>query len=135
MSMKLQCAMLFLFFMSYLYSEQSETLFDPINSYLKRYRQDIEEKDITVKNGVIYLELDGRRTNLNSLFLLGFYSVGRTVGRKLQEQSFPLREVQIIIYYEMKDAQQIAVTASIESVLALSQGRINPDQFFNEIRY
>ena len=135
MSMKLQCAMLFLFFMSYLYSEQSETLFDPINSYLKRYRQDIEEKDITVKNGVIYLELDGRRTNLNSLFLLGFYSVGRTLGRQLQEQSFPLREVQIIIYYEMKDAQQIAVTASIESVLALSQGRINPDQFFNEILY
>ena len=135
MSMKLQCAMLFLFFMSYLYSEQSETLFDPINSYLKRYRQDIEEKDITVKNGVIYLELDGRRTNLNSLFLLGFYSVGRTVGRQLQEQSFPLREVQIIIYYEMKDAQQIAVTASIESVLALSQGRINSDQFFNEIHY
>jgi len=135
MNMKLQCAMLFLFFMSYLYSEQSETLFDPINSYLKRYRQDIEEKDITVKNGVIYLELDGRRTNLNSLFLLGFYSVGRTVGRQLQEQSFPLREVQIIIYYEMKDAQQIAVTASIESVLALSQGRINSDQFFNEIHY
>ena len=84
---------------------------------------------------MIYLELDGRRTNLNSLFLLGFYSVGRTLGRQLQEQSFPLREVQIIIYYEMKDAQQIAVTASIESVLALSQGRINPDQFFNEIRY
>ena len=133
--MTLKFPIYLLFFMSYLYSEQSETLFDPINSYLKRYRHDIEEKDITVKNGVIYLELDGRRTNLNSLFLLGFHSVGRTVGRQLQKNNAIFRKVQIIIYYEMKDAQQIAVTASIESVLALSQGRINPDQFFNEVRY
>ena len=135
MNMKLQFAMFLLFFISYLYSEQGETFFEPINSYLKRYRQNIEEKDITVNNGVIQLELDGRRTNLKSLFLLGFYSVGRTVGRQLQKRSVPFREVQIIIYFEMKDAQQIAATASIESVLELSQGRINPDQFFNEIRY
>ena len=131
MSMKLQCSMLFLFFMSYLYSEQSETLFDPINSYLKRYRQYIEEKDVTVKNGVIYLELDGRRTNLNSLLLLGFHSVGR----QLQRNSSSFREVQIIINYEMKNTQQMVATASMESVMALSQGRINPEQFFNEVRY
>ena len=132
--MKLQCAMLFLFFMSYLYSGQSETLFDPISSYLKRYRQNIEEKDLTVKDGVIHLELYGRRTNLKSLFLLGFYSVG-TVGRQLKNNSLLFQEVQIIIHYEMKTTQQMAATASMESVLALSQGKINPDQFFNEIRY
>tara|TARA_B100000315_G_C14165092_1_gene401867 strand:- start:99 stop:464 length:366 start_codon:yes stop_codon:yes gene_type:complete len=121
--------------MSYLYSEQGEALFKPIHSYLKRYRQYIEEKDITVNNGVIYLELNGRRTNLNSLFLLGFHSVGRTVEIKLQKNGVPFREVQIIIHYEMKNPQHIAVTASMESVVALSRGKINPDQFFNEVRY
>ena len=131
MGMKLNFAMFLLFFMSYLYSGQSETLFDSISSYLRRYRQYIEENDLTVKNGVIYLELDGRRTNLNSLLLLGFHSVGR----QLQRNSSPFREVQIIIHYEMKDTQQIVATAKMESVMALSQGRINPEQFFNEVRY
>ena len=118
--------MLFLvFFISILFSIENETLFDPISSYLKRYRQTIEEKDLDIKNGVIYLELDGRRTNHNSLFLIGFYSIGR----QLQKSDNNLREVQIIIHYEMKDTQQMIATASMQSVLALSQGRINQDQF------
>ena len=131
MGVKLKVALFLLFFMSYLYPGKSETLFDSISSYLKRYRQYIEEKDVKVKNGVIYLELDGRRTNLNSLLLLGFHSVGR----QLQRSGSPFREVQIIIHYEMKDTQQMVATASMESVMALSQGRINPEQFFNEVRY
>jgi len=131
MGMKMKFSMFLLFFISYLYPGQSETLFDSISSYLKRYRQYIEEKDVTVKNGVIYLELDGRRTNLNSLLLLGFHSVGR----QLQRNSSPFREVQIIINYEMKNTQQMVATAKMESVMALSQGRINPEQFFNEVRY
>ena len=120
-----------LFFISYLNSGQVDNLFDPINSYLKRYRLYIEEKDLTIKNGVIYLQLDGRRTNLNSLVLLGFYSIGR----QLHNNSPSFREVQIIVHYEMKDTQQISVSASIESVLELSQGRINPNQFINELSY
>ncbi len=131
MGMKLNFAMFLLFFMSYLYPGQSETIFDSISSYLKRYRQDIREKDVTVKNGVIYLELDGRRTNLNSLLLLGFHSVGR----QLQRNNSSFREVQIIINYEIKNTQQMVAIANIESVIALSQGRINPEQFFNEVRY
>ena len=131
MGMKLKVAMFLCFFISYLYPGQNETLFDSISSYLKRYRQNIEEKDVTVKNGVIYLELDGRRTNLNSLLLLGFHSVGR----QLQRNSSTVREVQIIINYEMKNTQQMVATAKMESVMALSQGRINPDQFFNEVSY
>ena len=133
--MKLQFIIFQLFFISYLFSGQGSVLFDPLQHHMKRYRQYIEEKDIKVNNGVIYLELNGRRTNLKSLFLLGFYSVGRTVGRQLQKRSVPFREVQIIIYFEMKDAQQIVASATMHSVLSLSQGQMNPDQFFNEIRY
>ena len=131
MGMKLKVAIFIFFIMSFLYPGKNETLFDSISSYLKRYRQNIEEKDLTVKNGVIYLELDGRRTNLNSLLLLGFHSVGR----QLQRSGSSFREVQIIINYEMKNTQQMVATAKMESVMALSQGRINPEQFFNEVRY
>ena len=101
--MKLQFIIFQLFFISYLFSGQGSVLFEPLQHHMKRYRQYIEEKDLTVNNGVIYLELNGRRTNLNSLFLLGFYSVGRTVGRQMQKADFPFREVKIIINLEIFD--------------------------------
>ena len=129
--MKLQFAIFLLFIMSYIYSGEEETIFNPIQTYLMLYRQNIEENDLTYKHGVINLVLEGRRTNHKSLLLLGFYSIGR----QLQKYSVSVREVQIIINYEMKDTHQSIYTASMESVLALSQGRINPDQFFNEVHY
>ena len=75
--MKMKFMLFLLIILSILFSTENKTLFDPINSYLKRYRHTIEEKDFNIKNGVIYLELYGRRTNQNSLFLLGFFSIGR----------------------------------------------------------
>ena len=129
--MKMKIALLLLFFISSLYSREGDALFNSIHSYLKLYRQFIEEEDLTINNGVINLALDGRRTNHKSLLLLGFY----TVGRQVQKNDLPFRKVQIIINYKMKDTQQMAFTASMESVLSLAQGRINPDQFFDEIHY
>ena len=35
----------------------------------------------------------------------------------------------------VEDIQQIVATATIESVLSLSRGQMNPDQFFSEVRY
>ena len=121
--------LLLLVIFSILFSTENKTLIDSINSYLKRYRHTIEEKDFNIKNGVIYLELYGRRTNQKSLFLLGFFSIGR----QLQKGRSNLREVQIIIHYEMKNTQQMTAKASIESVLALVQGRINQEKFFKKI--
>jgi len=129
--MKMRFMLLLVVIFSILFSTENKTLFDSINSYLKRYRHSIEEKDFNIKNGVIILELYGRRTNQKSLFLLGFYSIGR----QLRKISFNFREVQIIIHYEMKNTQQMTAKASIESVLALSQGRISQEKFFNEIKY
>ena len=127
--MKMKFMLFLLIILSILFSTENKTLFDPINSYLKRYRHTIEEKDFNIKNGVIYLELYGRRTNQKSLFLLGFFSIGR----QLQKGRSNLREVQIIIHYEMKNTQQMTAKASIESVLALVQGRINQEKFFKKI--
>ena len=123
--------MLVFFILSSLFAGEIESLFLPIQSYLSRYRQSIDTEDIKIDNGVIYLELDGRRTNYKSLLLLGFNSVGRS----LQKHSHPLRQVQIIIHFKMKDSQQIVATATIESVFSLSHGQMNPDQFFNGLRY
>ena len=127
--MKMKFMLFLLIILSILFSTENITLFDPIISYLKRYRHTIEEKDFNIKNGVIYLELYGRRTNQKSLFLLGFFSIGR----QLQKGRSNLREVQIIIHYEMKNTQQMTAKASIESVLALVQGRINQEKFFKKI--
>ena len=129
--MLIHFAILVVFFTTFLFSKEGNALFNPVQSHLKQYRQFISENDLTINNGVINLVLDGRRNNHKSLLLLGFY----TVGKQLPKNGFPFREVQIIINYTMKDAQQMSYIASIESVLALSQGRINPDQFFDEISY
>ena len=113
------------------YAGQEDPLFETIESYLSKYRQSIEEEDLSIQSGIIRLELDGRRTNLKSQLLLGFFSVGRAI----QKSSYPFREVQIIIYYEIKESQQLVVTASIDKVLELTQGRLGSEQFFNEIGY
>ena len=44
--MKLQFAIFLLFIMSYIYPGGGETIFNPIQTYLMRYRQNIEENDL-----------------------------------------------------------------------------------------
>ena len=131
MKIKLRLGTILLIFGLTLIAGREDPLYESIKSYLSKYRQEISDENVTIQGGIIRLELDGRRTNLKSQLLLGFFSVGRTV----QKSSYPFREVQIIIYYEIKESQQLVVTASVDKVLELTQGRIGSEQFFNEIEY
>ena len=131
MKIKLRLGTILLIFWTILIAGKGDLLHESIESYLSKYRQEISDEDLTIQGGIIRLELDGRRTNLKSQLLLGFFSVGRAI----QKSSYPFREVQIIIYYEIKESQQLAVTAGVEKVLELTQGRLGSAQFFNEIGY
>jgi len=128
---KLRLGTILLIFWTILIAGKGDLLHESIESYLSKYRQEISDEDVTIQGGIIRLKLDGRRTNLKSQLLLGFFSVGRAI----QKSSYPFREVQIIIYYEIKESQQLVVTASIDKVLELTQGRLGSEQFFNEIGY
>ena len=114
-----------------LIADIKDPLYESIASNLKKYRQSITIDDVTFKNGIIRIEINGRRTNIKSQLLLGFYSIGRALHRS----STPFREVQIVIYYEIKERQEIMAKASIEKVLDLSQGRLSSEQFFAIIGY
>ena len=131
MKIKLRLGTILLIFWTILIAGKGDLLHESIESYLSKYRQEISDEDVTIQGGIIRLKLDGRRTNLKSQLLLGFFSVGRAI----QKSSYPFREVQIIIYYEIKESQQLVVTASIDKVLELTQGRLGSEQFFNEIGY
>ena len=131
MSIKLRLRTILLIFWSVLIAGREDPVHESIETYISKYRQTISKEDVTIQSGIIRLELDGRRTNLKSQLLLGFFSVGRAI----QKSSYPFREVQIIIYYEIKESQQLAVTAGVEKVLKLAQGRLGSEQFFNEIGY
>ena len=131
MKIKLRLGTILLIFWTVLIAGKGDLLHESIESYLSKYRQEISDEDVTIQGGIIRLKLDGRRTNLKSQLLLGFFSVGRAI----QKSSYPFREVQIIIYYEIKESQQLVVTASIDKVLELTQGRLGSEQFFNEIGY
>ena len=131
MKIKLRLGTILLIFWTVLIAGKGDLLHESIESYLSKYRQEISDENVTIQGGIIRLELDGRRTNLKSQLLLGFFSVGRAI----QKSSYPFREVQIIIYYEIKESQQLVVTASVDKVLELTQGRLGSEQFFNEIGY
>ena len=131
MKIKLRLGTILLIFWTILIAGKGDLLHESIESYLSKYRQEISDEGVTIQGGIIRLELDGRRTNLKSQLLLGYFSVGRAI----QKSSYPFREVQIIIYFEIKESQQLAVTAGVEKVLKLAQGRLGSEQFFNEIGY
>ena len=114
-----------------LIADIKDPLYESIESNLKKYRQSITTDDVTFKNGIIRIEINGRRTNIKSQLLLGFYSIGRA----LQRNSTPFREVQIVIYYEVKESQEVMAKASIKNVLDLSHGRLSLEQFFAIIEY
>ena len=106
-------------------------LYKSLETYLAKYRQSLASDDVTMQNGIFRLEMNGRRTNIKSQLLIGFYSIGRV----LQKSSTPFREVQIIIYYDLKERQEVLVKAPVEKVMDLSQGRLSSEQFFVVIGY
>ena len=131
MKIKLQFLLITILFITGSYSSQEESLYKPINSFLSKYRHNINKEDISVQNGIISITLQGRRTNLQSLLLLGFY----TIGRVLDNRNTDVRIVQVVIKYDHKGGQEIIMSQRINRVLDLSKSRINPEQFFNDARY
>ena len=112
-----------------LFADRGNILFNSIESYFSSYRQSIEAGDVTVREGIISVKITARRTNIKSQQLLGFLSVGRA----LQRTSNSFREVHIIIHYEIRGVQEILITAPVELVIQLSQGKLSSKQFFDKI--
>ena len=120
-----------LIFLAGLNARRHNPLYRSLETYLAKYKQSIESDDVTMQNEIFRLEMYGRRTNIKSQLLLGFYSVGRV----LQKSSTPFREVQIVIFYNLKGRQEVLAKAPAEKVMDLSQGRLSSEQFFDEIGY
>ena len=108
-----------------------DPLYKSLETHLVKYRQSLARDDVTMQNGIFRLEMVGRRTNIKSQLLIGFYSIGRV----LQKSSTPFREVQIVIYYDLKERQEVLAKAPVEKVMDLSQGRLSSEQFFVVIGY
>ena len=106
-----------------------DLLFNSIESQLSKYRYSINKGALSVINGIIRVEITARRTNIKSQQLLGFYSVGSA----LNKSNTTFREVQIIIHYELRGGQEVVMTAPAELTLALSQGKLSPNQFFDKL--
>jgi len=116
-------------FLSAVLGRSGDLLFNSIESQLSKYRYSINKRDVSIINGIIRLEITARRTNIKSQQLLGFYSVGSA----LNKSSTPFREVQIIIHYELRGGQDVVMTAPIELILELSQGKLSSGQFFDKL--
>ena len=129
MNIRFKFAVIMFVLLSVIFGRTGNLIFNSIESYFSSYRQRIETGDVTVREGIISVKITTRRTNIKSQQLLGFLSVGRA----MQSSSNPFREVHIIIHYEIRGTQEILITAPVDLVLELSQGKLSPKQFFDKI--
>ena len=129
MKIEFRFVVILFFLLSVIFGRTGDLLFNSIESQLSKYRYSINERDVSIINGIIRVEIAARRTNIESQQLLGFYSVGSA----LNKTNTPFREVQIIIHYELRGGQKVVLTASAELTLALSQGKLSPNQFFDKL--
>ena len=131
MNIYVRLGVIILILLAGLIAGKQDPLHRSLKTYLAKYKQSIDSDDITIQNGIFRLEMYGRRTNIKSQLLLGFYSIGRV----LQKSSTPFREVQVVINYDLKERQMVLAKAPLEKVLDLSQGKLSSDQFFAIIGY
>ena len=129
MKIKFKFAVILFILLSTIFARTGDQLFNAIESHLSKYRYSINERDVSIVNGIIRVEITARRTNIKSQQLLGFYSAGSA----LNKTSTPFREVQIIIHYELRGGQEVVMTAPVELILELSQGKLSSDQFFDKL--
>ena len=129
MKIKFRFVVILFILLATISARTGDLLFNAIESHLSKYRYSINERDVSIINGIISVEITARRTNIKSQQLLGFYSVGSA----LNKTSTPFREVQIIIHYELRGGREVVMTAPVELTLALSQGKLSPNQFFDKL--
>ena len=129
MNIRFRFAVIMFISLSAISGRTGDLIFHSIESQLSKYRYSINKRDISVINGIIRLEITARRTNIKSQQLLGFLSLGRA----MPSSSNPFREVHIIIHYEIRGVQEILISAPVELVIQLSQGKLSPKQFFDKI--
>ena len=115
-----------LFLFNFLISGHDLPLYSIIQSNLSKYRQSISSNDFSFQNSIIHIELDGRRTNIKSQMLLGFYSAGLALNRI----DIHYQEIEIVIHYNVKTGGQVSARASAKDVMSLSQGRLSSEKFF-----
>ena len=131
MKIRFRFVVILFILLSTIAARTGDLLFNAIESHLSKYRYSINERDVSIINGIIRVEITARRTNIKSQQLLGFYSLGRA----LQKTNTSFREVQIIIHYELRGRQEIVMTAPVDLVLKLSEGKISSDQFFDKLGF
>lgn len=129
MKIKFKFVVILFILLSTIFAREGDLLFNAIESQLSKYRYSINKGDVSIINGVIRVEIAARRTNIKSQQLLGFYSVGSA----LNKTTTPFREVQIIIRYELRGGREVIMTAPVELTLALSQGKLSSNQFFDKL--
>ena len=129
MKIKFRFVVILFILLSAIFGRTGDLLFNAIESHLSKYRYSINERDVSIINGIIRLEITARRTNIKSQQLLGFYSVGSA----LNKTSTPFREVQIIIHYELRGGRDVFMSAPVELILELSQGKLSSGKFFDKL--
>ena len=116
---------------SVLVCQDDDLIFENVNQHLTKYRQTISPGDLEIKNGVLRLQLAGRRTNYNSLMLLGFFAIGRTIST----MDIQLYRIEVVIQVNIRDGRRVSAWAAPGEVVDLARGRINSEHFFQQIGF
>ena len=116
---------------SVLVCQDDGVIFENVHQHLAKYRQTISPSDLEFQNGVLRLQLAGRRTNYKSLMLLGFFAIGRTIST----MDIQLYRIEVVILVEIRDGRRVSARAEPGEVVDLARGRINSEHFFQQIGF
>lgn len=137
-SLSIKCIVLFMLLSGVVYA-QAHGLYSfmyNIQRICKAYQIDVKMDDIKVEqdyenNIVAVLELDARRTNYDSVMMIGFYSVGRAL--EITANSPNIDKVSVEITVADRRSNVIISTVNVEDLIALEEGILNPLEFRKRI--
>lgn len=112
------------------------SVMNKIQKICKAYQIEVKMQDIRVERDldndlVLVLNLDARRTNYDSMMMVGFYSVAKAL--ESEKNFMDIKKVSVAISIPGRQTTTIISTANIDDLIRLENGSLSADEFRNKI--
>lgn len=112
------------------------SIMNKIQKICKVYQIEVKMQDIRVERDldndlVLILSLDSRRTNYDSMMMIGFYSVAKAL--ETDKNYLDIKKVSVVITVSGRETVTIISTANIDDLIRLENGSLSTEEFRKKI--
>lgn len=112
------------------------SIMNKIQKICKAYQIDVKMQDIRVERDldndlVLILSLDSRRTNYDSMMMIGFYSIAKAL--ESEQYHMDIKKVSVAVTVPGRDDVTIVSTAMIDDLIRLENGSLSSEEFKKKI--